>query len=334
MGRDSAYAAGLQQAALDIYDRIVAKRPDTKTSMPCCYPGGGTSRDDEAMADLALWYLTGQARFGTDLMAKVSETGFSPGGWPTDFENIHAFVLFGFAKLILRDAATAAGFGVEPARRDSLLGFIRARLKEYVRVGSNGSDGSAFPGAGIHADKPYHGLFTSESWGFNRYNLGVVVEALMYFDLSGETAYEEAGLDNMHYLLGANPYDISFVMGCGDRNLQHPHYRASDPDGYNQGGTAYPYRAPIGSVMGGVRPGQVLDDVWERYDNTESCLDFAAQAVFPLLILEGGTGTPTGLGKGKAGAFRAGARKGGTGPRDLLGRKSLRTRAVRNVLKP
>lgn len=333
-GRDPAYAAELQQAALDIYDSIVAKRPGTLTSMPCCYTGGGKTRDDEAMADLALWYLTGQARFGTALLAKISPTDFAPGGWPTDFENSHAFVLFGFAKLILRDAPTAARFGVEPARRDSLLGFLRDRLKRYVQEGSAGANGSPFPGTDIRADIPYHGLFTSVDWGFDRYNMGVALEALMYFDLTGESAYEEAGLDNMHYLLGANPYDVSFVMGCGDRNLQHPHYRAANPDGYNQGGTAYPYRTPIGAVMGGTRPDRILLDEWDIYDNTESCIDFAAQAIFPLLILGGGPDGTTGLEKRTGKAFRPGIRNGRGDFRDVLGRKPTRGRSGRGATEP
>jgi hypothetical protein len=37
--------------------------------------------------------------------------------------------------------------------------------------------------------------------------------------------------------------------------------------------------------MGGANPKNSLLDNWEDYASTEVCIDFAAQAVFPLMIL-------------------------------------------------
>jgi hypothetical protein len=324
--RDPSYSAKLEQAAIDIYDGIVAKRPGSPTSMPCCYAGGGPTPDDEAMAALSLWYATGNFRFGSDLMKKTAAKPFHHGGWTTDYGNIHAFVLYGFAKLILPDPITASKYGIAGGARDSLLADIRAGLKESISIGSNG-DFTLFPG--IKADQPYHGVFTSVDWGFNRYNLGVVNEILMYFDLTGDRAYGGVGLDNINYLLGANPYDLSFIMGCGDRNLQHPHYRAANPEGFNQKGDVYPYRVPVGAVMGGARPEDVLRDNWQYYVSTEACIDFAAQAVFPLLILSQGDGSSVSIGRGAPGAPYPGLHKARRKTRDLLGRKIVPNREDR-----
>lgn len=106
--------------------------------------------------------------------------------------------------------------------------------------------------------------------------------------------YREVGMDNINYLLGANPFDISFVTGCGDRNLQHPHHRASNPDGYDQNGNGYAYTKLTGAVLGGVKPGKTLKDEWMDYDVTETCIDFSSQAIFPLMLLSGGEEIPTG----------------------------------------
>jgi len=303
--------------------------------------------DDEAMAALALWYATGESRFGFDLLQNPAlgqnplaaynqgefPTGlmgisqFNPGGWPTDFENAYPFVVYGLAKLILPDAATATRFGVPSATRDSLLTDIRANLAYSIRVGSNGS--KTIGTTGIHADEPYHGLFTSEDWGFNRYNLGLVTEVFMYYDLTGDKTYEGIGIDNLNYLLGANPYDISFVMGCGDRNLQHPHNRASNPDGYNQAGTAYPYTIPTGAVMGGIAPGKLLQDNWQIYTASETCIDFAAQAVFPLLILgSGGSGT-TAVGEKSVTRASVSSVQRRVDKLDVLGRKNRKGLSAR-----
>ena len=73
----------------------------------------------------------------------------------------------------------------------------------------------------------------------------------MYWDLTGDRNYYDIGMDNLNYNLGMNPWDISFVMGIGDKNLQHPHNRASNSEGYNAGGLPYPYRSPKGALMGG-----------------------------------------------------------------------------------
>jgi hypothetical protein len=198
------------------------------------------------------------------------------------------------------------------------LAQIHAVLKQGIKTASNGSDAVSFPG--INVDKPYHGVFTSSGWGFNRANLGVVNEILMYFDLTGERAYGDVGMDNINFLLGANPFDLSFILGCGDRNLQHPHYRAANPDGFNQDGDAYPHRVPVGAVMGGVHPAKVLQDDWQRYTATETCIDYAAQAVFPLLIMSPNDGSVA-IGRKSVHSPNPGLRKSSGAGRDLLGRR-------------
>ena len=241
-----------------------------------------------------------------------------------DYENVHVLVLFGLAKLILSDPATASRYGITRDGRDSLLADVLADLKYGIREGSNGANASLYPG--IKVDAPYHTVFASTDWGFNRYNLGMVNKILMYYDLTRDRAYGEVGMDNINYLLGANPFDLSFIMGCGDRNLQHPHYRAANPEGYNQGGEAYPYRVPVGAVMGGANPKKPLLDHWKDYTSTEVCIDYAAQAVFPLLILSQGGGGGVSIGGKSTRTHPPSLREGRKQTRDLLGRKVIRAK--------
>ena len=56
--------------------------------MPCCYTGGGETTDDEALAALALWFATKDARFRKDLLedpARGTNTlsVFNQGDFPT-----------------------------------------------------------------------------------------------------------------------------------------------------------------------------------------------------------------------------------------------------------
>lgn len=299
---DPAYAKECLNAAADIYSKIVIARRGTTTTMPCCYPGGGPTKDDEALAALALWFATKDAKYRSDLLEDpalgsdplagfnqgtfptglLAHPPFHHGGWTTDYENTHAYVLYGLSKLIVGSPTTAAAYGVPAVVADSIKKDCITALYNSISIGSNGS---TKPAPGISADEPYHGVFTSADWGFNRYNMGLVTELFMYWDLTGDRAYYDIGIDNLNYNLGMNPWDISFVMGAGEKNLQHPHNRAANPEGYNAGGLPYQYQSPKGALMGGCRPGDVLIDEWDKYTNTETCIDFSAQLLIPAQML-------------------------------------------------
>ncbi len=112
-----------------------------------------------------------------------------------------------------------------------------------------------------------------------------IADLLASWTEATDSAYLKVGLQNLDYQLGLNPWDISFVMGMGAKNLQHPHNRAANPEGYNAGGSPYPYKRPDGALMGGCKPGKLLLDYWQDYTVTETCIDFSAQLIFPTYIL-------------------------------------------------
>jgi hypothetical protein len=306
---DQEYATELGNAAIDIYDNIIMPNLNSTTSgLNGFYPGGGRTDDDEAAAALGLWFLTKQDRFRYDLYENPAINnnttsqynqgefpgghmgqgrGFHHGGWTTDYEQIHAFVLYGFAKLILSSEAKASEYGITPIVRDSLLQDVVACLATSIRVGSEGPQTiqGSNPNEQISTNPPYNGVFTSFTWGLNRYNMGMVNELFMYWDLTKEQAYFDLAIDNVNYNLGLNPWDISFLMGAGSRNLNHPHNRAANPDGYNAGGIPYEYTCPKGAFMGGAIPGTILKDDFDDFVVTETCIDFSAQLLFPAQML-------------------------------------------------
>lgn len=306
---DPAYADSLKNAAIDIYDNVVMRRLGAVTTgLEGFYTGGGRLDDDPAAAALALWFLTKDERYRFDLLENTSihdnrvtsqydnaffaaghmgnTSGFHHGGWTTDYQQVHAFVLYGLGKLILGSENIAAEYGINATRRQELLTRVITTLRKSIDNGSNGATRIPITGNyGLNVDLPYGGVFTSVDWGFNRYNLGMVNELFMMWDLTREQVFFDYGLANMDYNLGMNPWDISFVMGVGDKNLQHPHNRAANPDGYNAGGFPYAYTCPRGALMGGARPTRTLKDDWSDYTVTETCIDFSAQLVLPAMIL-------------------------------------------------
>ena len=321
---DPLYSDSLIEAAKDIYKNVLKPHTygyggsyTTTDELGGFYPGGTSETnmiDDAAAAALALWYATKDESYAFDLYkdTKINDnstnygynnepddagpyfkggflglkSGFTPGGWPTDFENIHSYVLFSFVRLILKDAETAKEYGVGELERDTLIQRATNCLRRLTDDGSQGSNLVYKNRFGqVTSDGPYNLVWTSSAWGFNRYNMGAANAIFMLSEILApgpeKEAYKNLALDNIYYNLGANPWDISFLMGVGDKNSNHPHNRAANPDGYNAGGMPYKYKCPRGALMGGAAPTAVLLEDWSDYTATETCIDFSVQLLIP-----------------------------------------------------
>lgn len=321
---DAAYADSLLEAAKDIYENVVMKQvdeyitagsPGRNTAFPGFYTGGGPLYDDGAAASLALWYATKDTVYQYNLYKNKNifdnetnyhynldyfragflgnTSGFTPGGWATDYQNIHSYVLFAFQKMILSNPTVAAEYGLSETERDSLSMRTMATFRKLIDNSTNDGDSLVLenPGVGtgdphegpskLHVITPYNLVWTSFDWGVMRYNMGTAVSIFLMYELTGDERYLKVALDNMYFILGANPWDISFLMGAGEKNPQHPHNRASNPDGYNAGSMPYKYKCPIGALMGAREPTKTLIEDWNKYTSTETCIDFTAQFLFP-----------------------------------------------------
>ena len=307
------YADSLLDAAIDIYKNVLKPNYSKGTTGLSSFYADGNSNyfDEAAAAAVALWYATEgkDTTYAYDLYRNMAindnsdqyqwddhayfkagylghKSGFYPGGWMTDYENVFAYVLFSMAKLILPDAATASKFGVrvDPTynERDTLFNRV---VETFIRLTDDGTQGDSIVSQNSHGNfkvvPPYNLTWTSSDWGFNRYNLGAANAVFMLYDITKDEQYLKVALDNIYYNLGANPWDISFLMGAGEKNLNHPHNRAANPDGYNAGGLPYEYRCPRGALMGGAAPQKILLDDWKDYTATETCIDFSAQFLIP-----------------------------------------------------
>lgn len=320
---DPVYADSLIEAAKDIYKNVL--RPNTPAAgghytttdeLGGFYNGGSSVTnmiDDAAAAALAMWYATKDTIYQYDLYKNLTindnstnygynnepddagpyfkggflglASGFTPGGWPTDYENIHSYVLFSFVKLILKDVETAKMYNVGELERDTLIQRATNCLRRLTDDGSQGSNLVYENRFGqVTSDGPYHLVWTSIDWGFNRYNIGAANAIFMLSEITTgaeKEAYKNLALDNIYYNLGANPWDLSFLMGAGDKNQNHPHNRAANPDGYNAGSMPYKYNCPRGALMGGAPPTALLRDDWNKFDATETCIDFSVQLLMP-----------------------------------------------------
>ncbi len=85
-------------------------------------------------------------------------------------------------------------------------------------------------------------------WGSNAVAANEGVVLIQAYRLTGDTAYRNAAVAALDYLLGRNATGYSFVTGYGSRSPQSPHHRLSASDTVD---------APIpGLLVGGPNPGQ------------------------------------------------------------------------------
>jgi len=315
---DPAYSDSILAAAKDIYKRVVI--PNWEEPGPGTVDGFYIKQtrwdDDLAWAATCLWYATGDTSYKYDLMdnkaygdypaARINASQkeffwggflssthtngqlFSPGGWVMDYQNTFVHSMWMLWSKFYKTDSVAARWGIPAADakdvRERITKLVGTR---YVRESSNSPTGAVYPGTRVNYLKPYGLVWSSITWGMNRYNMGGLLPVVLYHEMiKGDSAasaknYWNIILDNMNYNMGVNPWDISFLMGAGSKNLQHPHNRISNPEGYNAGGLPYKYRSPKGALMGGAIPGQLLRDEWEKYDVTETCIDFSSQMILP-----------------------------------------------------
>lgn len=237
-----------------------------------------------------------------------NESGFYQGGWTQDYENVHAYVLFALKKLILDDPDKAENtFGLSAQERDTLdmrvmgtfnrvISDITQRDEEDANFG-NDTIAYVFPEprhanlnfvhTNISVIKPYGLLWLGFDWGVLRYNFGAAIAVFLMYDLTNDEQLLKIALNNMYYAFGANPWDMSFLVGAGEKNQMHTHNRAANPDGQNTGSMPYEYHAPIGALMGGRAPTLPLLEDYNDFTKTETCVDFSAQLLLPAQALAG-----------------------------------------------
>lgn len=256
-------------------------------------------------------YMTGAGFFDGGWFVTKNK-GFFKDVKNTSWANSYAYALYALYKLILADknkALTEYGLTEDEwanAMEDCVIDMI-ANLgdmsygqgdKIIQLPGSN----SIWKPSSITYDGLWYTMNTDQTWIYNRYQAGNIFEVLAYADVTADIAKKgyvlpnvgspdwksdemhQLGINQLNYLLGVNPWDVSYILGIGDKNDAHPHHRAANPEGKNQPGAAYKYNPPVGALYGGVAPGitnsMVPDNKsWEDYHKSETCIDAAATLV-------------------------------------------------------
>ena len=247
----------------------------------------------------------------------------------TSWANTYSYALYALYKLILADKTKATTeYGLtEEERLNAIEDCLADMIVNLSNVSGNGtsvtlpeSDASKIgltTRNTVQYDPTWYTMQTDGSWVFNRYQVGNIFEVLAYADVAADiekqkitfptmastelkaSEMKQLGINQLNYMLGVNPWDISFVYGIGDKNDAHPHHRASNPEGRSMPALDYKYVCPTGALFGGIAPTKKIEGnptnslvpsriSWEDYHISETCLDASTLLLSALTLVSNG----------------------------------------------
>jgi endoglucanase len=129
---------------------------------------------------------------------------------------------------------------------------------------------------------------TDYKWGSNMNVMNNAMLLLIAYHVHGDAAFEACALDQVHYLLGRNVLDTSYVTGFGDRAYNEPHYRPGVADGIDEAVPGFVSGGPNAGLqddamkahLTGKPPAQCFIDHKDSYAGNEVTIYWNSPAVF------------------------------------------------------
>ena len=138
---------------------------------------------------------------------------------------------------------------------------------------------------------PYRQSLATEDyvWGSNGVAADYGIALLIANAIHPDSRYLEAALDNLHYLLGRNPFSLSWVSQVGEHPYRHPHHRPSgaQPDrdpwpGLLAGGPNRNRQDAVLKALPNLPPARMYVDDQASYASNEVAINWNASLVFLL----------------------------------------------------
>ena len=230
--------------------------------------GDSDCRDELLWAAAELWRTTGDEQYRKAFESQNnSAIQIKTPGW----NDLSAFALWTYAMADRKSASSA------------LLTQIR--------------DASARAGEELVRNSRQNGYGNTMSlsdytWGSNAVAANQSLQLIVTDHLHKNDDFRTAAAENLHYLLGRNCWDLSWVTQLGRNAFQHPHHRPSGADniaapwpGLLSGGPNAHPSDPPGSAMPKRPPMRMYKDDQSAYSMNEICINWNAPLVFLLAAL-------------------------------------------------
>ena len=230
--------------------------------------GDADCRDELLWAAAELWRTSGDAAAGQhfleherDLRARLTPNG------PPWWANVAPLAFWTYALSDSGDPAT------RQAVRDASLAAADAIV---ARSAANGYRVSL--------------LSSDYVWGSNGVAANYGLQLLVAHVMKPEPRYLEAARDNLYYLLGRNPFSLSWVTRVGPNPFRHPHHRPSGADANEEPWPGLLSGGPNGrrqdrameKLPDGLAPARMYLDEQDSYASNENAINWNAALVFLL----------------------------------------------------
>ncbi len=113
------------------------------------------------------------------------------------------------------------------------------------------------------------GLGTSLNWGSNNTLLGIVLQNILWKSLTNYSSYDTLAVIQRDFILGRNPWGLSFVYGFGKKYSKNFHHQIS-----------YIKKELPGGFAAGPVPKKVLSDYKIKFENEDEFLPFQTEEIY------------------------------------------------------
>ena len=172
-------------------------------------------------------------------------------------------------------------YGKQPGKNAELDAKIRLDLKRHADVLMGRIKDSGYKIAMIKDDY---------IWGSNNILLNYSINLISAAELCKDKSYLQGAQEALHYIFGRNPFNMSYVTGCGSYYCMNIHHRPSAADGKEEpwpgllaGG---PSAGKQDEVLRGLSfdtpPMKCYQDSLESYASNEIAINWNAPLVYVL----------------------------------------------------
>jgi endoglucanase len=273
---DDAYAKSCLEAAKRAY-LWASKNPDVAFRNPegirTGEYGDADCRDEMLWAAAELWRTTGEEQYRQAFEAGVAylRTGGGLRVQAPAWNDLPALALWTYAMADRKGASS------------ELLAQIR---ESSARESDTFVQNSRQNGYGNTL------ALSDYVWGSNAVAGNQSLQLIVADRLQKSEEFRQAAAENLHYLLGRNCWDLSWVTQLGTKAFQHPHHRPSGADniaapwpGLLSGGPNAHPSDPPGRLLPKRPPMQMYEDDQAAYSMNEICINWNAPLVFLLAAL-------------------------------------------------